>query len=77
MIHSSQRNCVNRVTESFLRTLARYRYPTVLSTRSSLVASNRYIAWLKEIGEHSRSVLILQFARFLCGHVRTILSFTE
>ena len=40
----------HRVTESFLRTLARYRYPTILSTRSKLVASDRYIAWLKEIG---------------------------
>lgn len=37
-----------RVTESFLRTLAEYQYPTVLSTRSTLVASEPYIALLKE-----------------------------
>ena len=38
-----------RVTESFLRTLARYEYPTVLSTRSKMVASDRYMALLKRI----------------------------
>src|SRR5260370_28435355 len=47
----------HRVTESFLCTLARYRYPTILSTRSKLVASDRYIAWLKEIGH-----IVVQFS---------------
>src|SRR5437868_504008 len=37
-----------RVTESFLRTLAEYQYPTVLSTRSKLAASEPYISLLKE-----------------------------
>jgi DNA repair photolyase len=37
-----------RVTESFLRTLAKYQYPTVLSTRSTLVGSEPYVSLLKE-----------------------------
>jgi len=47
----------HRVTASFLRTLARYEYPTVLSTRSKLVASERYIALLKRIGR-----VVVQFS---------------
>lgn len=45
------------VTESFLRALSKYRYPTVLSTRSKLVALDRYIAWLKQIGH-----VVVQFS---------------
>jgi DNA repair photolyase len=39
-----------RVTESFLHTLARRQYPTVLSTRSRLAASEPYMGLLKENG---------------------------
>jgi len=46
-----------RVTESFLRTLARYRYPTVLSTRSNLVASEPYLSLLKDINH-----VVVQFS---------------
>lgn len=37
-----------RVTESFLRTLAEYQYPTVLSTRSTTPASEPYLSLLRE-----------------------------
>lgn len=46
-----------RVTESFLRTLAKYQYPTVLSTRSKLVASEPYVSLLKAIGH-----VVVQFS---------------
>jgi DNA repair photolyase len=36
-----------RVTESFLRVLAREQYPTVISTRSTLVAKEPYLSLLK------------------------------
>jgi DNA repair photolyase len=39
----------HRVTESFLRTLVRYQYPTVLSTRSKMVACEPYISLLKQL----------------------------
>lgn len=38
------------VTESFLRTLAEYQYPAVLSTRSTMPASEPYLPLLKENG---------------------------
>lgn len=47
----------HHVTEFFLRTLARYRYPTVLSTRSKLVASEPYLTLLKQM-EH----VVVQFS---------------
>ena len=37
-----------RVTESFLRVLAKNQYPTVISTRSTLVAKEPYLSLLKE-----------------------------
>jgi DNA repair photolyase len=46
-----------RVTESFLQTLARYHYPTVLSTRSKMVACEPYISLLKELGN-----VVVQFS---------------
>ncbi len=46
-----------RVTESFLRTLARYRHPTVLSTRSNLVASEPYLSLLRDINN-----VVVQFS---------------
>jgi len=39
----------HRITESFLRTLARHEYPTVLSTRSILVATEPYMTLLKSV----------------------------
>jgi DNA repair photolyase len=47
----------HRVTESFLRALAQFTYPTVLSTRSTLVAAEPYLSLLKKI-EH----LVVQFS---------------
>src|SRR6476646_9374299 len=38
-----------RVTESFLQTLARYHYPTVLSTRSKMVANDAYVPLLQTL----------------------------
>jgi DNA repair photolyase len=46
-----------RVTESFLRTLARFKYPVVLSTRSHLAAREPYISLLREIGN-----VVVQFS---------------
>ena len=46
-----------RVTESFLSTLAKYQYPTVLSTRSTLAAAEPYITLLKCI-----KPLVVQFS---------------
>jgi len=46
-----------RVTQSFLRALAKYKYPTVLSTRSALAASEPYLSLLKDL-EH----LVVQFS---------------
>jgi DNA repair photolyase len=46
-----------RVTESFFRTLARFRYPTVVSTRSRLVATEPYVSLLREIGN-----VVVQFS---------------
>lgn len=46
-----------RVTESFLRTLAKYQYPTVLSTRSMMVASEPYLGLLKE-----NKTVVVQFS---------------
>ena len=39
----------HEVTASFLETLAKYRYPTVLSTRGALVSSAPYIAVLQRV----------------------------
>lgn len=46
-----------RVTESFLRSLAKRRYPTVISTRSTLVEAEPYPGLLKEIGN-----VVVQFS---------------
>jgi DNA repair photolyase len=48
---------LHRVTESILRILARHHYPTVISTKGSLVASPRYLQLLKEIG-----AVVVQFS---------------
>lgn len=47
----------HRVTASVLRTLARYEYPTVLSTRGDIVASPPYIGLLRDFGK-----VIVQFS---------------
>jgi DNA repair photolyase len=39
----------HRITESFLRTLVKYEYPTVLSTRSKLVATEPYVQLLRRL----------------------------
>jgi DNA repair photolyase len=46
-----------QVTRSFLKTLVKFQYPTVISTRSAMVASDPYIGLLREM----KSVL-LQFS---------------
>jgi DNA repair photolyase len=46
-----------KVTESFFRALARFRYPTVVSTRSILVATEPYLSLLREIGN-----VVVQFS---------------
>lgn len=46
-----------RVTESVLHTLARYRYPTVISTKSTLPAASPFIQLLERIG-----ALVIQFS---------------
>lgn len=45
------------ITKSFLHTLARYHYPTVISTRSTMVASCSYLDLLREIGH-----VVVQFS---------------
>jgi DNA repair photolyase len=39
-----------RVTEAILRTMVRHHYPTVISTKGSLVCEDRYVRLLREIG---------------------------
>lgn len=46
-----------RVTESFLKVLAAYHYPTVISTKSSMVATQSYVDLLKENGN-----VVVQFS---------------
>ncbi|MBC8031154.1 MAG: radical SAM protein [Pyrinomonadaceae bacterium] len=48
---------LHRVTESMLKILARHHYPTVISTKGSLVASPRYLSLLKAIG-----TVVVQFS---------------
>jgi len=45
------------VTESFLRVLAAHHYPTVISTRGNMVASQPYLDLLREIGN-----VVVQFS---------------
>lgn len=47
-----------RVTESFLRVLAKNQYPVVISTRSTLVAKEPYLSLLKE---NQRTVVQISF----------------
>jgi DNA repair photolyase len=46
-----------RVTASVLKTLARYQYPTVLSTRGGLVAEQPYVDLLRDLGN-----VVVQFS---------------
>lgn len=46
-----------RVTESFLSVLASHHYPTIISTRGSMIASQPYLNLLREIGN-----VIVQFS---------------
>jgi hypothetical protein len=47
----------HRVTRSFLEVLAAYRYPTVISTKGSMVASQPYLDLLRQIGS-----VVVQFS---------------
>jgi DNA repair photolyase len=55
------------ITKSFLHTLARYHYPTVISTRSTMVASHPYVDLLQEIGP-----VVVQFS--FCSTKNTLAS---